>query len=81
MNTVTVRELQQNIKRVLDRIERGESFEVTRRRHPVARLSPIAKRDKAAPWPDLDERARQIFGDRVLSPGLGEQILRDRGEW
>lgn len=80
MKSVTVRELQQNIKRVLDRVERGESVEVTRRRRPIARLSPIAKPGKPAPWPDLDKRAKEIFGDRVFSPGLSEQIIRDRGE-
>ena len=81
MKTVSVRELQQDIKRVLDRVERGETLEVTRRRRPIARLAPIAKPDRAKPWPDLAKRSRGVFGDRVLSPGLGEQIVRDRGDW
>jgi hypothetical protein len=38
MTRVTVRELQQNIRRVLGRVERGEMIEVTRRRRPIARL-------------------------------------------
>ena len=81
MKTVTVRELQQNIRRVLDRVERGESVEVTRRRRPIALLSPIARPGKPAPWPDLEERTREVFGSRVFSPGLSEQIIRDRGDW
>jgi prevent-host-death family protein len=81
MKTVSVRELQQDIKRVLDRVERGETFEVTRRRRPIARLAPIAKPGRPAPWPDLAKRTRGVFGDRVLSPGVAEQIIRDRGDW
>ncbi len=38
--TVSVRELQQNLKRVLERVARGPVIEVTRRRRPVARLEP-----------------------------------------
>jgi len=37
--TVSVRELQQNLKRVMARVERGQVIEVTRRRRPVARLA------------------------------------------
>jgi prevent-host-death family protein len=39
-SSVSVRELQQNLKRVMTRVERGETVEVTRRNWPVARLSP-----------------------------------------
>ncbi|MGH7802916.1 MAG: type II toxin-antitoxin system Phd/YefM family antitoxin [Candidatus Binatia bacterium] len=80
MKSVTVRELQQNIGRVLDRVERGEVIEVTRRRRPIARLSPAAKPDKPLPWPDLERRTREVFGNRTFSPGLSEQIVRDRGD-
>jgi prevent-host-death family protein len=37
-SAVSVRELQQNLKRVMARVERGETVEVTRRRKLVARL-------------------------------------------
>lgn len=80
MKSVSVRELQQNIRRVLDRVERGESVEVTRRRRPIARLSPVAKAGKPAPWPDLEQRTKDVFGARVFSPGLSDEIIRDRGE-
>jgi prevent-host-death family protein len=39
--TVSIRELQQNLKRVMARVERGDVVEVTRRRRPVPRLSPV----------------------------------------
>jgi len=79
MRKVTVRELQQNVRRVMEQVERGETVEVTRRRRPVARLTPIRQPRRPAPWPDLDERARKVLGRRVVEPGAGEQILGDRG--
>jgi hypothetical protein len=33
-----------------------------------------------APWPDLEQRARAIFGDRVMIPGASFELLKDRGE-
>lgn len=81
MERVSIRELQQNIKRVLERVEQGETVEVTRRRRTVARLSPIRQPRKAAGWPDLEKRAREVLGDRILAPGAGAQILSDRGRW
>ena len=78
MRQVSVRELQQNIRRVLQQVERGETVEVTRRRRPVARLAPLRQPRQPAPWPDLDARAQRVLGDRMIAPGPGEQILIDR---
>ena len=81
MRKVAIRELQQNIRRVMELVERGETVEVTRRRRSIARLAPIRQPQKPARWPDLDERARRALGARVVDPGAGEQVLRDRGNW
>ena len=81
MRSVSVRKLQQNLKRVIQRFERGETVEVTRRRRTVARLSPARQPERPVPWPDLDERAREVLGDRVVVPGASEQVVADRGEW
>lgn len=78
--TVSVRELQQNLKRVMARVERGEVVEVTRHRRPVARLGPVKASGPHSPWPDLDARARAVFGDRIITPGGAEVIIEDRGE-
>lgn len=78
--SVSVRELQQNLKRVLARVERGGTIEVTRRRRPVARLSPFAPSGPSARWPDLDQRARTVFGDRVISPGPVDLLIAERGD-
>lgn len=77
--TISIRELQQNLKRVLARVERGQVIEVTRRRRPIARLAPLSLGPKA-PWPDLDERSYAVFGDRVVTPGPSAIVLENRGD-
>ena len=79
-STVSVRELQQNLKRVMARVERGETVEVTRRDRPVARLTPAKSAGPVSDWPDLDARTRSVFGDRVISPGGSEAVVDSRGE-
>lgn len=73
-NTVSVRELQQNLKRVMARVEPGQVIEVTRRRRPVVRLAPVRETVVPLPWPDLDARARTVFGNRVISPSTTELV-------
>jgi prevent-host-death family protein len=79
-STVSVRELQQNLKRVMARVERGETVEVTRRRRPVARLAPVRAARPLSAWPDLEARARIVFGDRVITPGGAEFVTEHRGD-
>jgi prevent-host-death family protein len=76
--TVSVRELQQNLKRVMARVERGETVEVTRRRKPVARLAPLKSNRPTAPWPDLKARRRTVFGDRIVAPGGSDIVIEGR---
>jgi prevent-host-death family protein len=78
--SVSVRELQQNLKRVMARVERGETVEVTRRRRPVARLAPVNTRQPLEDWPDLEARTRAVFGDRVVSPGGSQVVVEERGD-
>jgi len=78
--SVSVRELQQNLKRVMARVERGETVEVTRRRRPVARLAPVKPTTPASPWPDLEARRRAVFGDRIVSPGGSNLVIEGRDE-
>ena len=78
---VSMRELQQNLKRVVARVERGETVELTKRRRVVAKLVPVWPQKPAEPWPDLEARARSVFGDRVISPGASELLIQERGEW
>ncbi len=76
-----MRELQQNLKQVIARVERGETVQLTKRRRVVAKLVPVWPQKVAEPWPDLEARTRAIFGDRILVPGASEMLIQERGEW
>jgi prevent-host-death family protein len=78
--SISIRELQQNLKRVLERVERGQTIEVTRRRRPVARLAPYSVERQPSPWPNLAERTRAVFGDRLVSPSASDAVSEGRGE-
>jgi prevent-host-death family protein len=77
--SVSVRELQQNLKRVLARVEQGEVVEITRRRRPVARLMLLESRGPSSGWPDLEARTRSVFGDRIVIPGGSGMVQQDLG--
>ena len=80
-STISIRELQQNLKQVMDRVERGQVVEVTRRRRAVARLSPLVEKSgPASSWPDLDARARTVFGERLIAPSGSDVVIEDRGD-
>ena len=79
-HSISIRELQQNLKRVMARVERGQVIEVTHRRRPVAQLGPVRATATVSPWPDLDARARAVFGDRILTPGASAVLADSRGE-
>jgi prevent-host-death family protein len=78
--SVSVRDLQQNLKRVMARVERGEVVEVTRRRRPIARLAPLKPSGPIRGWPDLEARTRAVFGDRLVTPGGSGIVIEERGD-
>lgn len=79
--SVSIRELQQNLKRVIARVERGEVVQVTRRNRPVARLAPVRPGRPVSQWPDLEARTTAVFGDRIVTPGGSEVVVEERGDW
>ena len=81
MESISVRELQKNLKRTLARVQRGATLRVTRRRQTVAELRPVRPMNSPKPWPDLKARAESVLGKRVVSPGAARQILADRSDW
>lgn len=80
MTTVTVRELQKNLKQALLRVERGETLQITRRRRTVANLTPAPRTDKPEPWPDLAARSAAMTGGKPLkgSPAA-DLVIESRG--
>jgi prevent-host-death family protein len=79
--TVSIRDLQQNLREVIERVERGQVIEITRRRRPVALLAPLKGTGAVSPWPDLEARTRSVFGDRIIAPGGSELVVKERGNW
>ncbi len=79
MKNVPARELQREIKSILDRVEKGESIQITRRGRPVARLVPT-KPARTHPWPDLAARANTVLKNRRIEPPPSRQLSEDRNE-
>jgi prevent-host-death family protein len=77
--TISIRELQQNLKGVMALVERGQTIEITRRRRPIARLAPLPAQP-VSPWPDLDERTDTVFGHRIVAPGASAIVIENRGD-
>ena len=78
--SISIRELQQNLKRVLERVERGQVIEVTRHRRAIARLAPMQAASPSSPWPDLDARVHSVFGDRIVTPGGSDAVAEGRAD-
>ena len=61
MEKIGIRELRQNASKYIDRVKKGESFEVTSRGVPVAMLTPAQK-------PSLYDR---LVAEGKIIPGKG----------
>jgi antitoxin (DNA-binding transcriptional repressor) of toxin-antitoxin stability system len=74
MKTVSVRDLRYDFPKVEALLRSGEEIQITKRRRPIARLTPEPQQEPAhrAPLPDFLARMKANFGDRVLAvPGAG----------
>jgi len=78
MKQTTIRELKHATTRVLAMVESGQTVEVTRRKKPVAVLSPPG-RGRAPEKPDFAARLRGIYGERVLGTTGTELVGEARG--
>jgi len=80
MKSVTVREAQHNLAKILKSVEGGETVEIVRRRVPVARLSPVpVPETDAVDWSDHGERLSAIWGNKQVA--ILDDTLDDlRGE-
>jgi prevent-host-death family protein len=80
MKSIKARDLQHNLGRVLDQVERGQTMQVLRRNKPVARIVPLEKPPRPKPWPDLLKRLRSIYGQKKISSPTGKRLYQDREE-
>jgi antitoxin (DNA-binding transcriptional repressor) of toxin-antitoxin stability system len=78
MKSVSVREVQHNLSKVLSWVERGEEVLVLRRKKAVARLVPPGPRP--VDTPDFVARARRIWGEEPRGERLSEIAAKARGQ-
>lgn len=72
MSEIASRELRNNTRAVLDRVEAGESVTITIDGRPVARIEPISRRPR---WLSRDEFVRRVE-PRQADAALADE-LRD----
>jgi prevent-host-death family protein len=84
MDTVSVRDLRQNLSRYLRRVERGERLVVTERRRPVALLGPLPEQEDVLEYLIAIGEATPATGDLLDLPlpvrvdgASSEEILDD----
>lgn len=64
MNTIGIRELRQYASRWLGRVKAGETFVVTDRGRPVAKISPVAQ----------PEGYESLLAEGRIAPGMGRSL-------
>jgi len=75
MQQVSVREVRDNLRAVLDRAEAGEEIVITRRGKEVARIVP--PRRESARFPDLTEFRKSI---KLRGESASETVIKMRRE-
>ena len=84
MKTITVAELRQNPTAALEEVESGESYVVTRHRHPIARLVPVDAQQvaviprRAAEPSRLAQRERAGLQDYAATEAVLAEMASDR---
>lgn len=79
MKSVTIREAQHELPRLLRQVEEGRRIEIRRRKKPVATLAPLAIPVGGGSWADHRRRLRNVWGGTVIR-GLDETLSDLRGE-
>jgi prevent-host-death family protein len=79
MKTFSVMEAQHNLAVLLREVEAGRELTITRRRKPVARLSPVLV-DGPVEFPDFAARARKTWRGRWRGAGAQQLVDESRGE-
>jgi prevent-host-death family protein len=67
---VASRDLRNNTRQVLDRVQAGESVTITVDGRPVAELRPAGRRPR---WMRRDEFVRDVIGEQA-DPGMADDL-------
>jgi prevent-host-death family protein len=77
MDSYSLADAKARLSELVDRVEAGESVEITRRGRIVARVVPVAKAPKPIDW---DALRRLTEGQPMQEEGAGEFIRRMRDD-
>jgi len=79
MPSVNMRQLR-DTRRLKAWLRAGKTVELRERDRVIARIVPETETPKQPKeWPDFAARAKEIFGDRVLT--AVDDLIRDRGRY
>lgn len=62
MKLINVRDLQRDLRAILDEVEGGATFEIKRRNRSIARIVPHPAATIPKPWPNIMDRLENLFG-------------------
>jgi len=79
MKTVSVRDLRYDFPKVERILRSGEAVQITKRRKPIARLTPEPA--DRPPLPDFLARMRANYGDKVQPVSGAELVSWDRDRY
>ncbi len=76
--SVNMRQLR-DTKRLKAWLRAGKTIELCDRNKRIARIVPEREEQTSAKWPDFAARAKEIFGDRILSGS--DIVIEERGRY
>ena len=78
MPSVNIRQLR-DTRRLKAWLRAGKTVELRERNQVIAHIVPEKQEQPPRKWPDFEARAREIFGDRVLT--AVDDFIKDRGRY
>ena len=78
MPSVNMRQLR-DTRRLKAWLRAGKTVELHERDKLIAKIVPEKPSERTVEWPDFEARAKEIFGDRVLT--IVDDLIKDRGRY
>ena len=78
MPSVNMRQLR-DTRRLKAWLRAGKTVELHERDKLIAKIVPEKPPARTVEWPDFEARAKEIFGDRVLT--IVDDLIKDRGRY
>ena len=78
MPSVNLRQLR-DTRRLKTWLRQGHTVELRERNRVIARIVPAVEENAQVKYPDFAARAKEVFGDRVLT--AVDDFIKDRGRY